>query len=353
MGDADHRSGDTPAPHGPAPSSPPSGAPTAQSPESAFTGPDPSGRLVSPAPSPGVGPSATPGSRVPVTNPGSDPARVASASRGPDAPGAEAPGPEALSPESAPGAEAPVNATGPVRHPIMALLDSVGGMAALVDSAAPTIVFALTYTLTHRHLRAAVVAAVAVAGLLAIWRLVRRQAVQTVVVGFLGIALAAGIAEFTGRASDYYLLSIIRALGLTLVYAVSALVRWPIVGVVVGAAAGRPGGFRKDPEQLRAYTRVTWFWVGLFLLRLGVRGPLLLANKFGWLSVTDVVMGWPLFAVWVALTYVLLRRWLHGSVWEAAHEGIVGRNARTAARSRERSAARRGTRRPRPHGDER
>jgi len=216
------------------------------------------------------------------------------------------------------------------RHTLLALMDSVGGAAALVDSAAPTIVFALTYTLGGRHLRPAVVAAVAVALVLAAYRLLRRQPVRTVATGFLGIALAAAVAVATGRASDYYLVSIIRALGLALLYAVSALVRWPVIGVVVGAAAGNPGGFRHDPEQLRAYTRVTWLWVALFLFRLAVRGPLLLANAFTWLSVTDVIMGWPLFLAWTGLTYVLLRRWLHGSVWEAAREGILARKARTA-----------------------
>ena len=209
-------------------------------------------------------------------------------------------------------------------------MDSVGGPAALVDSAAPTIVFALTYTLGARHLRPAVVAAVAVALVLVLYRLLRRQPVRTVATGFLGIALAAAVAVATGRASDYYLVSIVRALGLALLYAVSALVRWPVIGLVVGGAAGNPGGFRHDPEQLRAYTRVTWLWVALFLFRLAVRGPLLLANAFTWLSVTDVIMGWPLFLAWTGLTYVLLRRWLHGSVWEAAREGILARNARTA-----------------------
>lgn len=226
----------------------------------------------------------------------------------------------------------------PPRHLVHDLLETVGGPAALVDSALPTIVFALTYGLGHRHLQPALIGAVATAVVLAGWRLVRRQPVQTVAAGVLGIALAAGIAELTGRASDFYLLSIAKAVGLAVLYAVSALVGWPVIGVIVGAAAGRPGGFREDPEQLRAYTRVTWFWVGLFLLRLAVRGPLLLADEFTWLSVTDVIMGWPLFLVWTALTYVLLRRWLHGQVWQAAHEGIVARNAKTRARA----AARRG-----------
>lgn len=259
---------------------------------------------------------------------------VAPADTGPPAPGTAA-GP-------------PAEEVGPTRHPVHDLLETVGGPAALVDSALPTIVFALTYGLGHRHLKPALIAAVGTAVVLAVWRLVRRQPVQTVAAGVLGIALAAGIALVTGRASDFYLLSIAKALGFAALYAVSAVVGWPIIGVLVGAAAGRPGGFREDPEQLRAYTRVTWFWVGLFLLRLAVRGPLLLADQFAWLSVTDVVMGWPLFLLWTALTYVLLRRWLHGSVWQAAHEGIMARNASTRAKA----AARRGEAPVPPTADE-
>lgn len=214
------------------------------------------------------------------------------------------------------------------RHVLLNLLDQVGGAGAALDNALPALVFTLVFVATGRSLRLAVWSALAVGGVLLVLRLARREPVRNAVSGFLAIAVAAAIASATGRAADYFLVSIVRNAALAVGYAVSNLVRYPLIGLVVGLARGNVTGFRSDPGQLRAYTRATWIWVGLFVLRLGVRTPLLLSSDVTWLGVTEVVMGWPLFAATILATYLYLRRSLHADHWAQAQASILARGSR-------------------------
>ena len=70
-------------------------------------------------------------------------------------------------------------------------------------------------------------------------------------------------------------------------------------------------GWREDPEPVRAYSRASWIWVGLFSLRLAVQLPLYLASALTALGVARVAMGIPLFAVGIWLSWLILRPTLH------------------------------------------
>ena len=213
------------------------------------------------------------------------------------------------------------------RHVLLSMLDQVGGVSAAIDSALPAVVFALVYAVSGRSLHTAVWSAVGVGLALLVFRLARREQIRNAVGGFLAVALAAGLALVTGRAQDYYLVSLLRSAGLLIGYAVSILVGYPVIGLIVGAARGRLTAFRDDPHQLRAYRRATWIWVLLFALRLGIRYPLQRAGQVGWLGFTDVAMGWPLFALTIVATYVYLRRALNPEHWADVSEAIKARSS--------------------------
>lgn len=219
------------------------------------------------------------------------------------------------------------------RHVLLSMLDQVGGLSAAVDSALPAVVFALVYAVGGRSLQPAVWAAVGVGVALLLFRLVRREQTRNAIGGFLAVALAAGLALVTGRASAYYLVSLVRSAFLLIAYTVSILVRYPVIGLLVGAARGRPTAFREDPHQLRAYSRATWIWVLLFALRLGIRTPLQLTGQVGWLAFTDVAMGWPLFALTILATYVYLRRALNPEHWADVSTAIQARSSGSRAHS--------------------
>jgi hypothetical protein len=44
--------------------------------------------------------------------------------------------------------------------------------------------------------------------------------------------------------------------------------------VVIALASNRGMEWRQDPARVRAYSRASWVWVGLFSLRLAVQLPL-------------------------------------------------------------------------------
>jgi hypothetical protein len=153
----------------------------------------------------------------------------------------------------------------------------------------------------------AAVVALALAAALSIARLVRGQTLQFALSGAAGVALAAFVATRTGRAEDFFLPGLLLNVAYATAYTVSILIRRPLLGVVVQLMTQRGPEWREDPEELRAYSRASWVWVGLFVARLAAQLPLYLAGEVVVLGVLKVAMGVPLFAVAIWLSYLLLR----------------------------------------------
>jgi hypothetical protein len=82
----------------------------------------------------------------------------------------------------------------------------------------------------------------------------------------------------------------------------------PLVGVIVGQLDGEGQAWREDPRRVRAFTRASLLWAGLFLARLGVQLPLYLAGAVLTLGIARTAMGLPLFALGLWLTYRLVHR---------------------------------------------
>ena len=177
------------------------------------------------------------------------------------------------------------------------LARAIGGWRGLIDSSLPSAVFLVVYVVDGQQLTPAVWGAVGAAGLIAVLRLARRQSLQQVLSGLVGVAFCAWLASRTGRAEDYYLpglfINAIYAVGL----AVSILVGHALLGYAVGAVTGDLTGWRRVPEQRRAYALATWFFVAVFVARMVVQVPLYLAGAVGALGTARLVMGWPLFAL--------------------------------------------------------
>lgn len=183
---------------------------------------------------------------------------------------------------------------------------ALGGWRGMIDSALPTIVFISVFVLMDRALRPALIAAVVVGVLLAGYRLVRRQPVQQVLTGFLGLAIAAGFSAATGQAENFFLPGLITNVAYGSAFVVSILVRWPLLGVAMGYLTGEGTTWRKDVRLMRTYAAASWIWVAVFFGRLAVQVPLYLGGSVEALGVARVVMGWPLFLAGAYLTYRVL-----------------------------------------------
>lgn len=150
---------------------------------------------------------------------------------------------------------------------------------------------------------AAVVAGVVAGGV----RLARGGRPRSVLLGLLGVAVAALVALHTGRAADFFLVQIVSNAASALVWAASIVVRWPLLGLVVGAALGQRTRWRRDPDLLRGYQRASWAWVAQYLVRLAVFVPLWAADAVIALGVARVALTWPLVALSVAASWPLIR----------------------------------------------
>jgi hypothetical protein len=183
----------------------------------------------------------------------------------------------------------------------------IGGPRGLAESILPMTVFSIVWAFTHdvpRSVLAVLVPSVA----LAIWRIVAREPLTQAVSGVLGIALGAGIALYTGRAQDFFLPGILKNVGFGAVYAISALVRWPLVGVLLGFTLGEDLNWRRVRPRMRVYQQATWIWVAVFALRAVVQGWLYSTGQATALGFVNVLLGLPLFGLAVGLTWLLVRR---------------------------------------------
>ncbi len=188
------------------------------------------------------------------------------------------------------------------------LLEAMGGGHGIADSSLPGLAFVIAYTASGQDLQVAVWAAIGLGIALLAVRLARRETLQFAIAGFVGVAIAAFIAQKTGKAENFFLPGLLLNLGYAVAYLISIVVRWPLIGVFVGPLVGEGMEWRKDPRLVRVYTRASWIWVGLFVLRLGVQLPLYLAGDLVALGVAKTAMGFPIFAVAVWLSYLVLRK---------------------------------------------
>lgn len=185
-------------------------------------------------------------------------------------------------------------------------IDSFGGVRGAIDSALPVVVFVIANT--FGGLDVAVWSAVAVGVGIVALRLVRRQSVQQAFSGFFGIAIAAFIAKQTGEAKGYFLLGIWGSLVYAGVFALSAAVRRPLVGVIWEWVSPSPLPWRTRSPLMRVYTVTTLIWAGLFLSRFVVQNSLYDADETGWLAAARLAMGYPLTIALLVITALWVRR---------------------------------------------
>ena len=192
------------------------------------------------------------------------------------------------------------------------LAEVLGGRGGAVDATVPVVAFVAAFTIADASGWTSPVvwaagAAVLVGAVVAVFRLARGGRPRAVLFGLLGVAAAALIALYTGRAVDFFLVQIVSNAASALVWALSIVVRWPLLGLVVGTVLGQRTRWRHDPDLVRGYQRASWVWVGQYLVRLAVFVPLYAADAVVALGIARTVLTWPLVALCVALSWPVLR----------------------------------------------
>lgn len=191
------------------------------------------------------------------------------------------------------------------RTPAQALFDQMGGVSGLIYSALPVAVFVPVSTAFG--LLPAICAALGVAVLVLVWRLFRHDSIQPALSGFFGVGVSALIAWMVGASKGYFLLGIWTSLVWAAVFALSVLIRRPVVGYVWSWVNGHDRSWRKFRRAVLAFDLATVTWVVVFGARFLVQHHLYDADKTGWLGVARIAMGWPLTGVAALATYLAIR----------------------------------------------
>ncbi len=204
------------------------------------------------------------------------------------------------------------------------LAHALGGRRGMLEAAVPTIIFTVTF-LAGKELRPALMVSVAAALVLLVARVVQRSSVQFVLNSLFGIGIGAFFAwrsaqsggDVNDQAMAYFLPGILYNAVYAIAISASILVRWPVVGFMVGSVAGDPTAWHKDRQVVRLTSNLSWMLVVPCVVRVAVQLPLYLAGTSGAmdpaaavavLGFSKVIMGWPLqLAALAAMVWLLAR----------------------------------------------
>jgi hypothetical protein len=168
------------------------------------------------------------------------------------------------------------------------LSQSLGGKRGMLETAIPAVAFTAVW-LTFKDLQTALIASLALALVALVIRLVQRSTIQYVfnalfAIGigwiFVRIAASAGGSE-TEQALAFFLPGILYSLGYSLLLAFSCLVRWPVVGFMLGAAMEDPVGWHGNRQVVQLCSRLTWVLMVPGAVGVLLQGPVWLMGHSG------------------------------------------------------------------------
>lgn len=187
------------------------------------------------------------------------------------------------------------------------MAEQLGGWRGLVESSVPIVVFVLVNIFAE--LRPALIASVAVAVVIAVVRLIQRRPIRHAVNGLVGIGIGAAVAWRSGEGKDFYLPGILYGIFYGFLLLASAAVRQPLVGWIWSViVAGGRSEWRRDERLVRTFTWLTVLWGVVWLIKVGVQAALYLANMETALGIARLALGYPPYALLLAITIWTVRR---------------------------------------------
>ena len=193
----------------------------------------------------------------------------------------------------------------PPKKGAQAVLEQMGGVSGLIYSSLPVLVFVPVST--NVGLMPAIYAALGTAALVLVWRLIRKESLQPAVSGFMGVGISALIAWYMGESKGFFLYGIYTNLVWAGVFALSLVLRRPLVGYAWGAMSGQGHDWRRVRKAVRVFDAATAVWVLVFASRYVVQNHLYDSDEVGLLGVARIAMGWPLTGVAAIITYFAIR----------------------------------------------
>lgn len=205
------------------------------------------------------------------------------------------------------------------------LATALGGRRGFLEAAVPGLVFTIVW-LPTKDVVWAVGASGAIAGAALLLRLVQRSSTQYVWNAVFGVFLGWLFVRWAGSAGAtpeeqglyFYLPGILFSLGYTVVLGLSCLLRWPMMGFMLGVTDPEdPFGWQRN-DQIRALcSRLTWLLLLPGAVGVLLQGPVWLAGHSGAIGtgtavltifLLRTVLGWVLrIGAWSAMVWLVAR----------------------------------------------
>lgn len=184
---------------------------------------------------------------------------------------------------------------------------AIGGWRGVLESVLPSLAFVVLFTLRPEPLILALGVSVGLAAVFTIVRLVQKSPPSAALGGLIAAGAAAALALWTGRGADNFVPGLITNAVYGTVLLVSALIGWSLIGIAAGFLMGEATAWRADKRKRRAFRWLGIAWAALFFARLAVQLPLYLTDQVTALGTLKLIMGLPLFAPLIAVTWLVVR----------------------------------------------
>ena len=161
----------------------------------------------------------------------------------------------------------------------------------LLDSFLLIIVFLVVNSLFG--LNFALWAALIVAGLFALYRIIKKESLVYSLGGLGGVLLAAVFVKISGSEAGFFLPGLISGAITVVLCVVSVAINRPLVAWSSFLARRWPLGWYWHPQVLPAYNEVTIVWAVAFSVRLALEFWFFQSEAISALGTTRILLGWP------------------------------------------------------------
>jgi len=135
-------------------------------------------------------------------------------------------------------------------------------------------------------------------------RLYKQDNLVYAIGGFVGVLFASLMTFVSNNASNFFLPDVIGTSLLVIATTVSLLTKRPIAAYVSHLTRGWDYSWFKRDDVRPAYMEVSVFWLGFFVLRLGVELYLYFTSTVADLVIANVVLGLPLTIGVLVISYI-------------------------------------------------
>ena len=195
------------------------------------------------------------------------------------------------------------------------------------DTGFPFLAFFIGYHFFDVGVGSAV--ALAVACLIAVFRVRRGERLVAVALGVVAVAVSAALAIWAGEGRTFFAPGVlVNVIGLIVTLA-SLIARRPITGIVGKYLKRETANWYKIERRYRVHQRITWFWVALWVWHLGVLIPLYAYDNVGALAFVTTFILKPSVPLWLIISLMWGARTRRADA-EAAAERLTKDNSDSA-----------------------